>query len=129
MGSGLAEVLVHGFALRCPQSADSAGRGGPGCASAWPFTRMAPSASTRRPRDAAGRRGGQRTRAAEAVNPTEFKSGVGKGMPQDAPIGRVETAYCRLPLEPMGDAGHGAIDSEELITVRVRAAGLAGEGY
>ena len=44
-------------------------------------------------------------------------------------IERLETAYHRLPLEPMGDAGHGAIDSEELITVTVRADGIAGEGY
>src|SRR5215218_8759837 len=29
----------------------------------------------------------------------------------------------------MGDAGHGAIDSEELITVRVMADGLVGHGY
>jgi len=41
----------------------------------------------------------------------------------------VETAYYRLPLEPMGDAGHGAITTEELITVRVRADGLTGHGY
>ncbi len=41
----------------------------------------------------------------------------------------IETAYHRLPLEPMGDAGHGAIDSEELVTVVVRADGVAGEGY
>ena len=44
-------------------------------------------------------------------------------------IERVETAYHRLPLEAMGDAGHGAIDSEELVTVNLRADGLAGEGY
>jgi L-alanine-DL-glutamate epimerase-like enolase superfamily enzyme len=41
----------------------------------------------------------------------------------------VETAYFRLPLEAMGDAGHGAIDSEELITVKLRAGGLEGHGY
>lgn len=29
----------------------------------------------------------------------------------------------------MGDAGHGAIDSEEIITVRLRAGGLEGHGY
>jgi L-alanine-DL-glutamate epimerase-like enolase superfamily enzyme len=41
----------------------------------------------------------------------------------------IETAYYRLPLEPMGDAGHGAIDSEELVTVKLRAGGLEGHGY
>jgi L-alanine-DL-glutamate epimerase-like enolase superfamily enzyme len=41
----------------------------------------------------------------------------------------VETAYYRLPLAPMGDAGHGAIDSEEIITVKLRAGGLVGHGY
>jgi len=44
-------------------------------------------------------------------------------------IERVETAYYRLPLEPMGDAGHGAIDTEELITVDLHAEGLTGHGY
>ena len=44
-------------------------------------------------------------------------------------IEAVETAYYRLPLEAMGDAGHGAIDSEEIITVKVRAGGLEGHGY
>jgi L-alanine-DL-glutamate epimerase-like enolase superfamily enzyme len=44
-------------------------------------------------------------------------------------IERVETAYYRLPLEAMGDAGHGAIDSEEIITVQLRAGGLEGHGY
>jgi L-alanine-DL-glutamate epimerase-like enolase superfamily enzyme len=44
-------------------------------------------------------------------------------------IERVQTAYYRLPLEPIGDAGHGAIDSEELITVQVYADGLVGHGY
>lgn len=44
-------------------------------------------------------------------------------------IERIETAYYRLPLEPMGDAGHGAIDSEELIIAVVHAGGLAGHGY
>ena len=44
-------------------------------------------------------------------------------------IEHVQSAYYRLPLEPMGDAGHGAIDSEELITVQVRADGLVGHGY
>ena len=40
----------------------------------------------------------------------------------------IETAYYRLPLEAMGDAGHGAIDSEEIITVKLRAGGLRGAG-
>src|SRR5215211_1060763 len=44
-------------------------------------------------------------------------------------IERVETAYYRLPLEPMGDAGHGAIDTEELITLELHAEGLTGHGY
>ena len=41
----------------------------------------------------------------------------------------VESGYYRLPLEGMGDAGHGAIDSEELITLKLRAGGLEGHGY
>ena len=41
----------------------------------------------------------------------------------------IETAYYRLPLEAMGDAGHGAIDSEEIVTVKLRAGGLEGHGY
>ena len=44
-------------------------------------------------------------------------------------IDAVRTAYYRLPLEGMGDAGHGAIDSMELITVKLRACGLEGHGY
>jgi L-alanine-DL-glutamate epimerase-like enolase superfamily enzyme len=44
-------------------------------------------------------------------------------------IESISAAYHRLPLEPMGDAGHGAIDSEELITVKLRAGGLEGHGY
>ncbi|MDQ5824121.1 MAG: mandelate racemase/muconate lactonizing enzyme family protein [Chloroflexota bacterium] len=44
-------------------------------------------------------------------------------------IEQIETAYYRLPLEPMGDAGHGFIDSEELITLKLRAEGLEGHGY
>ena len=44
-------------------------------------------------------------------------------------IEAIESAYYRLPLEAMGDAGHGAIDSEEVITVKLRAAGLEGHGY
>lgn len=44
-------------------------------------------------------------------------------------IEAVAAAYYRLPLEPMGDAGHGAIDSEELVTVKLRAGGLEGHGY
>jgi L-alanine-DL-glutamate epimerase-like enolase superfamily enzyme len=41
----------------------------------------------------------------------------------------IETAYYRLPLEPMGDAGHGDIDTEELITLTLHAEGLTGHGY
>jgi L-alanine-DL-glutamate epimerase-like enolase superfamily enzyme len=44
-------------------------------------------------------------------------------------IERIETAYYRLPLEPMGDAGHGAIDTEELVTLSLHAEGLTGHGY
>jgi L-alanine-DL-glutamate epimerase-like enolase superfamily enzyme len=44
-------------------------------------------------------------------------------------IEHIETAYYRLPLAPMGDAGHGAIDSEELITLTLDAEGLVGHGY
>ena len=44
-------------------------------------------------------------------------------------IDSVAVAYYRLPLEAMGDAGHGAIDSEELVTVKLRAGGLEGHGY
>jgi 3,6-anhydro-L-galactonate cycloisomerase len=44
-------------------------------------------------------------------------------------IESVTAAYHRLPLEAMGDAGHGAIDSEEIITVKLRAGGLEGHGY
>ncbi|TCJ19855.1 mandelate racemase/muconate lactonizing enzyme family protein [Rubrobacter taiwanensis] len=44
-------------------------------------------------------------------------------------IEHIETAYYRLPLETMGDAGHGAIDSEELITLKLHAGGLTGHGY
>ena len=41
----------------------------------------------------------------------------------------METAYYRLPLPVVGDAGHGAIDSEELVTVEIRAGGFTGHGY
>jgi L-alanine-DL-glutamate epimerase-like enolase superfamily enzyme len=44
-------------------------------------------------------------------------------------IESLESAYYRVPLPPMGDAGHGAIDSEEIITVKLRAGGLVGHGY
>ncbi len=44
-------------------------------------------------------------------------------------IEQVETAYYRLPLEAVGDAGHGLINSEELITLTLRAEGLEGHGY
>ena len=44
-------------------------------------------------------------------------------------IESLTTAYYRLPLPPMGDAGHGYIDSEELITVALRADGLESQGY
>ena len=44
-------------------------------------------------------------------------------------IERLETAYYRLPLEGVGDAGHGAIESEELVTLELHADGLTGQGY
>ena len=44
-------------------------------------------------------------------------------------IERITTAYYRLPLEPSGDAGHGLLDLEELVTVAVHADGLVGHGY
>ena len=44
-------------------------------------------------------------------------------------IEALATAYYRLPLAPMGDAGHGHIDSEEIITVMLRAGGLEAQGY
>lgn len=44
-------------------------------------------------------------------------------------IERVETALYRLPLGAMGDAGHGAINAEELITLSLGAEGLIGHGY
>ncbi len=44
-------------------------------------------------------------------------------------IEALATAYYRLPLPPMGDAGHGYIDSEEVITVALRAGGLEAQGY
>jgi L-alanine-DL-glutamate epimerase-like enolase superfamily enzyme len=44
-------------------------------------------------------------------------------------IERIETDYYRLPLEAVGDAGHGLINSEELITLTLHAGGLVGHGY
>jgi L-alanine-DL-glutamate epimerase-like enolase superfamily enzyme len=44
-------------------------------------------------------------------------------------IESIETAYYRLPLEAVGDAGHGLLDTEELITLTLRAGGLEGHGY
>ncbi len=44
-------------------------------------------------------------------------------------IEHIETAYYRLPLEAAGDAGHGLLDSEELITLKLYAEGLEGHGY
>jgi L-alanine-DL-glutamate epimerase-like enolase superfamily enzyme len=46
-----------------------------------------------------------------------------------AMIDRISTAYYRLPLDISGDAGHGIIDTEELVTVTVEADGLTGQGY
>ncbi len=44
-------------------------------------------------------------------------------------IERIETDYFRLPLEAVGDAGHGIINSEELITLKLYAEGLEAHGY
>jgi L-alanine-DL-glutamate epimerase-like enolase superfamily enzyme len=44
-------------------------------------------------------------------------------------IERITTRYYRVPLEPSGDAGHGLLDSEELILVEITADGLTGHGY
>jgi L-alanine-DL-glutamate epimerase-like enolase superfamily enzyme len=44
-------------------------------------------------------------------------------------IEHIETDHYRLPLEAVGDAGHGLLDTEELITLRVHAEGLVGHGY
>lgn len=44
-------------------------------------------------------------------------------------IEHLETAYYGLPLETAGDAGHGTIDREELITLELHADGLVGQGY
>lgn len=44
-------------------------------------------------------------------------------------IERIETTYYRLPLEAVGDAGHGILNSEELITLRLYAEGLESHGY
>lgn len=43
-------------------------------------------------------------------------------------IESLETRYDRLPLEQMGDAGHGMIESEELIVARIRASGWWARG-
>ena len=44
-------------------------------------------------------------------------------------IESLTSAYYRLPLDAVGDAGHGAIDSEELVVVELRAEGQVGHGY
>jgi L-alanine-DL-glutamate epimerase-like enolase superfamily enzyme len=44
-------------------------------------------------------------------------------------IERLQSAYYRVPLEGVGDAGHGAIESEELVTLELHADGLTGHGY
>jgi L-alanine-DL-glutamate epimerase-like enolase superfamily enzyme len=44
-------------------------------------------------------------------------------------IERIETDYYRLPLEAVGDAGHGLLDTEELITLKLYAGGLEAHGY
>ena len=52
-------------------------------------------------------------------------------------IESIETALYRLPLElgegspsgMVGDAGHGVLEAEELITVELRAEGHVGHGY
>jgi L-alanine-DL-glutamate epimerase-like enolase superfamily enzyme len=44
-------------------------------------------------------------------------------------IEHIETEYYRLPLEAVGDAGHGILNSEEVITLKLYAEGLEGHGY
>lgn len=44
-------------------------------------------------------------------------------------IERIETNLYRLPLPSLGDAGHGAIDAEELITLTLHADRIRGQGY
>ena len=44
-------------------------------------------------------------------------------------IERIATSYYRVPVAPSGDAGHGLLDSEELILVEITADGLTGHGY
>lgn len=44
-------------------------------------------------------------------------------------IDQIKTNYYRLPLEAVGDAGHGLLDTEELITLTIHAEGLTGHGY
>jgi L-alanine-DL-glutamate epimerase-like enolase superfamily enzyme len=44
-------------------------------------------------------------------------------------IERVSSAGYRLPLDDVGDAGHGLLETEELITVEIEAGGLTGHGY
>lgn len=44
-------------------------------------------------------------------------------------IERVDTSYYRLPLPLVGDAGHGRIETEELVLVRLRAGGVEATGY
>ena len=44
-------------------------------------------------------------------------------------IEQIETALYRLPLAGVGDAGHGAIEREELVVVDLRADGLSAQGY
>jgi L-alanine-DL-glutamate epimerase-like enolase superfamily enzyme len=44
-------------------------------------------------------------------------------------IEQIKTDYYRLPLEAVGDAGHGLLDTEELITLAIHAEGLIGHGY
>lgn len=44
-------------------------------------------------------------------------------------IEQIVTRYYRVPVDPSGDAGHGLLDSEELILVEITADGLTGHGY
>lgn len=45
------------------------------------------------------------------------------------PIDSIITRYYRVPVDPSGDAGHGLLESEELILVEIHADGLTGHGY
>jgi L-alanine-DL-glutamate epimerase-like enolase superfamily enzyme len=61
--------------------------------------------------------------------PQGNRAGSLRGLPLGGMIDRLATEYYVLPLEGVGDAGHGAIEREELITLELHADGLVGHGY